>query len=254
MQRRNHPRGSPGRHDLHRPVVEVKPPAPTRTPFQQMLLQHYPSSILLAVQLLLLVLYAFIDGFPRLEYLSSAATVVILLVVMLAISRPGWTRWAAWILAVPVIILDITAAFLYNANVLGLGVWAALLEGILYLYAAGLMIAYMLEDERVTLDELFAAGSTFTLIAWMFAWFYVVIQAWTPGTFSGSTSGQDSFTFLKLLSYSFSNLTGTGLSGILPSANSARVLTMLEQFLGVGFIAMVVSRLVGLTLRPRRPS
>ena len=53
----------------------------------------------------------------------------------------------------------------------------AALEAVFYFYATGSLIAYMLEDEFATVDELFAAGATFTLLAWAFAYVYVVCQA-----------------------------------------------------------------------------
>ena len=53
---------------------------------------------------------------------------------------------------------------------------------------------------------------------------------------------------MELLFYSFSNLSATGLGDTLPVTAQAKVLTMLEQFAGVGYIATVVSRLIGLTI------
>ena len=49
-------------------------------------------------------------------------------------------------------------------------------------------------------------------------------------------------------SYSFANLSATGLGDVLPVNAQARVLTMLEQFAGVGYLATVVSRLIGMTI------
>ena len=54
--------------------------------------------------------------------------------------------------------------------------------------------------------------------------------------------------WLDLLFYSFSNLSATGLGDTLPVTAQAKVLTMLEQFAGVGYIATVVSRLIGLSI------
>jgi len=126
--------------------------------------------------------------------------------------------------------------------------WSALLESVLYFYAAGSLVAYMMKDYRVTSDELFAAGATFTLLAWGFAYAYVACQAWSPGSFVGLIDPEQPRTFVELLSLSFTNLTATGLGDILPVAPLARVLVMLEQFSGIGYVAVVVSRLIGLTL------
>jgi hypothetical protein len=56
------------------------------------------------------------------------------------------------------------------------------------------------------------------------------------------------WTFLELLSLSFTNLSATGLGDIVPVTPPARVLVMLEQFSGIGYVAVVVSRLIGMTI------
>ena len=105
----------------------------------------------------------------------------------------------------------------------------------------------MLHDHKVTADELFAAAATFTLLAWGFAYAYFVCQAWYPGSFTGFEPERQR-TWMELLFYSFTNLSAAGLGDVLPVSAPARVLTMLEQFAGVGYIATVVSRLIGLTI------
>jgi len=111
-------------------------------------------------------------------------------------------------------------------------------------------------DKYVTTDELFAVGATFTLLAWGFAHAYLVVQTWDPGSILNATAPGREPTFLELLFLSFTNLSATGLGDILPISAPARVLAMLEQFFGVGYVAMVVSRLIGLAnnMRSRRKS
>ena len=131
--------------------------------------------------------------------------------------------------------------------------WSAGLEAILYFYAAGSLIVYMMNDHEVSADELFAAGATFTLLAWGFAYAYFVCQALYPDSFASVEEPGRPRRWLELLSLSFSNLSATGLSDVVPIGSPARVLVMLEQFAGVGYIATVVSRLIGLTIiRHRR--
>ena len=47
---------------------------------------------------------------------------------------------------------------------------------------------------------------------------------------------------------SFTNFSAAGLGDILPITSLARVLVILEQFAGVAYIALLVSRLIGLTI------
>jgi hypothetical protein len=100
----------------------------------------------------------------------------------------------------------------------------------------------------VTTDELFATGATFTVVAWAFAYLYVAIQVIWPGSFTAAVEPDAPRSWIELLFLSFSNLTSTGLSDVLPVQPHARSVVMIEQVAGLGYIALVVARLVGLTL------
>ena len=206
---------------------------------------HHPSAFLLAAQLLSLILYVALEAVPGQQFvLGIFGMLVLLLVVWVVIHSPA-INWIAWIIASLAILFSALSWLLSNPELL---IWAALLEAMLYFYGAGGLIVYMMGDEHVTTDDLFAAGATFTLIVWGFAYLYLVCQAWCSGAFSYATHPQEPLSFLELLSLSFTNLSATGLSDIVPVKSSARVLVMLEQFAGVAYIAVVVSRLIGLTL------
>ena len=111
----------------------------------------------------------------------------------------------------------------------------------------------MLADHEITRDELFAVGATFTLVAWGFAYLFVVWQAIEPGSFIAAVDPEAQRTWMELLFLSFTTLSSTGLSDVVPIDPFARSLVMIEQLAGVAYIAVVVSRLVGLTIpRPTR--
>lgn len=209
------------------------------------LARRHPSAFLLAAQFLSLILYAAYDGSSSGRALLTAFGVVILTLVVWVINRSPGINWIAWVLVAPAIVLSLLSIIVLDPRVI---IGASLLEATLYFYAAGSMVAYMMEDYRVTTDELFAAGATYTLLAWGFAFSYLACQTWLPGSFSGVSEPSQPRTFLELLFMSFTNLSATGLSDILPVTPPARVLVMLEQFAGVGYIAVVVSRLIGMTL------
>lgn len=217
---------------------------PTR--FARLLSHVHPSAFLLAAQLLLLVLYAVFDGLHSERAMISAFGVVVLVLVVWVIYRSPGVDWIAWVLAIPALIVTLLLVFSNDSRLL---VFSSLLEGLLYFYAAGSLIAKMMEDYEVTTDELFAAGATFTLLAWGFAYLYLICQILVPGSFANTTGPVKALTFIELLFLSFTNLTATGLSDIVPVTKWARVLIMLEQFVGIGYVAMVVSRLVSLTLQ-----
>jgi hypothetical protein len=124
--------------------------------------------------------------------------------------------------------------------------YSSALEAVLYFYAAAALIMYVLEDHEVTRDELFAVGATFTLVAWAFAYTFTVYQAIEPNSFTAAVDANADRSWVELLFLSFTTLSSTGLSDVVPIKPFARSLVMLEQVAGVAFIAMVVSRLVGL--------
>ena len=212
---------------------------------RRILVRHHPSAFLLGAQLLSLLLYAAYDGMHSGRALLGAFSVIVLALAVWVVSRSPAINWIAWVIAIPAFLLSLLSALVVDPHLL---VWSSLLKAALYLYTAGSLIAYMLGDHRVTTDELFAAGATFTLIAWGFAYVYLVCQAWYPGSFAGVARPGEPRTFIELLFLSFTNLSAVGLGDVLPINSPARVLVMLEQFAGVAYIAVVVSRLIGLTI------
>ncbi len=213
------------------------------------LTRRHPSAFLLSAQLLSLILYAAFDGSSSRRVLLGVLGVIILALVVWVINRSPARTWVAWLLVAPAILLSLLFVFFDHPALL---IGASLLEAMLYFYGAVSMVAYMMEDYRVTTDELFAAGATFTLLAWGFAYLYLVCQTWLPGSFVGMLNPEQPRTFLELLFLSFTNLTAAGLGDILPVTPPARVLVMLEQFAGIGYVAVVVSRLIGMTLVQQR--
>jgi hypothetical protein len=212
---------------------------------RRILVRHHPSAFLLGAQLLSLALYAAFDGVHSGRALLGAFSVIVLALAVWVVSRSPAINWIAWMLATPAFLLSLLSVLFVDPHLL---VLSSLLEAALYFYTAGSLIAYMMGDHRVTADELFAAGATFTLIAWGFAYVYLVCQTWYPGSFAGATRPGEPRTFIELLFLSFTNLSAAGLGDVLPITSLSRVLVMLEQFAGVAYIAVVVSRLIGLTI------
>ncbi|MEJ7747486.1 MAG: ion channel [Luteimonas sp.] len=216
-----------------------------RTTHWALLARRHPSAFLLAAQLLSLLVYPLTDDTQSGRVLFGAVALVIVPLAVWVVNRSQAANWIAWSLALPAIVLTALALVLDRP---GLLVVSSMLEAALYFYAAGALIKYMLHDHRVTADELFAAGATFTLLAWGFAYAFFVCQAWYPDSFTGMVEPERPRNWMELLYLSFSVLSSVGLSDIVPLGSPARVLVMLEALTGVGYIATVVSRLIGLTI------
>jgi Ion channel len=206
-----------------------------------------PSAVLLVAQLAGVLLYPLMEGAVGRALFSVFGIALLALVVLAVRSTPGLT-WVVLLLGVPATVLLLIQAITDSD---ALFPYSSAIEAILYFYAAGAMIAYMLADHEITRDELFAVGATFTLGAWAFAYSYVVCQAIEPQSFTAAVDPSADRTWMELLFLSFTTLSSTGLSDVVPIKPFARGLVMLEQVAGVAYIAMVVSRLVGLTVLGR---
>ena len=206
--------------------------------------RRHPSAFLLAVPLLGVLLYPAMESTELGRALFGAFGVLVLALALWVVNRSASINWIAWCLAIPAIALSLLSVW---GKFPALLVYAHLLEGALYFYTAAGLILYMLKDHKVTKDELFAVGATFTLLAWAFAFAFSVCQQWYPGSFIAAVDAQDPRTWMELLFLSFSVLSSVGLSDVVPVLPQARALVMLESFAGVMYIALVVSRLIGLT-------
>ena len=204
-------------------------------------LRRTPCLVLLVVQLAGVLLY------PSMETTASGRAafalfgLLVLGLVLLTLRVTPFISWVAALFALPSAVLLMASIVVDDPD---LFVWSAGFELVVYAYAALSMLAYMLGDERVTTDELFAIPAVFTLLAWAFAFVFVVVQALDPGGFNPGGLGTRSW--MELLFLSFTTLSSTGLSDITPISGHARSVVMLEQVAGVFYIAMVVTRLVSL--------
>ena len=212
------------------------------------LARRQPSAILFAVQLGGLLVYPFLQGNDVRRALFSVFGIAVLGLVLLAVRSSPALTWVGVVLGAPATLLLLIQAVTTSDDLLP---WSSAFEAILYFYAAGALISYMVADHEITRDELFAIGATFTLVAWGFAYVFTVDQAIQPGSFTAAINPSGERSWMELLFLSFTTLTSTGLSDVVPVKAFARSLVMIEQLAGVGYVAMVVSRLVGLMVMRR---
>jgi hypothetical protein len=205
-------------------------------------LSRLPSAWLLLVQLLILVLAPLTNDSLTSHAISwSLSALALLLVATIIRNSPIFTAFG---LGFVILALGLSAGVAFGYDSKNMQVATHLVEAVAYFYGAAGLLLYMFEDEYLTRDELFAAAAVFTLFAWGFAFLYSVCQIWYPGSFN--TAPAEPRSWLELIFLSFSIQSGTGLSDILPLTPTARVLTALQMFCGVMYIALVVSRLVAL--------
>ncbi len=160
------------------------------------------------------------EASPRGRGLLTAFGLVVLGVTVRVVRKSPWATWFAFAIAAIVVVLFVIEAVSPRP---ALPVAIAALEAAFYFYAAGSLIAYMMQDWVATTDELFAVGATFTLLVWGFAYTYVACEAVAPGSFSAPINPQGQRTWMELMFLSMSVLSGVGLSGTSCLSRRSRV-------------------------------
>jgi len=166
----------------------------------------------------------------RMRRLGFRTTLVAAAVAMLAVGlSPGEQHWLRPVAmtAVTILIGAVTAA----------------------------MLRYVLDWHRITTDKVFGAVASYVLIAFTFACLFSLLQLVEANAFyvAQTHSPDGRLTWSDLMYFSFTVLTSTGFGEITPVTDMARSLIIIEQVLGVMYVAFLVARLANLYgLPPRR--
>jgi hypothetical protein len=206
-------------------------------------LRRNPSGWLLGAQLLAILLYPLMGDSNAGRAFHVLLGNGVLALALWVVNRSPLINWIGWCLGIAAVVLSLLGHLGHSDLILSIGYSV---EAFLYFYAAVGLIFYMLSDQSVTLDEIVAAGATFTLLAWSFTFLFSVCQYWCPESFTAAGNTGDARSWLELLFLSFATLSGVGLSDVLPVRPLARSLVMLEMFCGVMYLAVVVSRLIAM--------
>lgn len=210
--------------------------------------EQHPSAVLLIVQMLGILLYPFVDGSSNEVgplILSVFGLVVLVLAVRVVRATQSLT-WVSVLIGLPTMVLTFVDAWNGYAQP-----WHLVSDGfhaVFYAYTFIALVRYMFDDDHVSTDELYAVGATFTVGVWLFAYLYSICQTVLPGSFVAAVNADAPRSWFELLFLSCTTMTSTGLSDVVPVLPHARSLVMVQQIVGMLYIAMVVARVVGLTL------
>lgn len=217
-------------------------------------LKEYPSGVLLAAQILGILVFPFTNEGEVGRTIVSIFGLFVLGIAVLAVNRTPSTRIIAYSLGAPVVVLTIAEAFW--TDVAWLEFVSNVSHAIFYFYTAISLLRYMFADAWVSRDELLATGATFTVLVWAYAYTYGAVQVILPNSFTVADEVRP-LSWFELLFLSTTTLTGTGLSDIAPNTSSisdaegvnfARSIVMLQMLTGMNYVALVIARLLGLTL------
>jgi hypothetical protein len=112
-----------------------------------------------------------------------------------------------------------------------------------------LLFLSLFKTREVTSDIIWQAISVYLLLGLTWACLFAFMESLNPGSFRDSVNPDVAMSFSTLVYYSFVTLATLGYGDILPTTQVARGLVILEVLMGVLYMAILISRLVG-TWRP----
>lgn len=212
-----------------------------------------PSFAMLLVLLISLAAYPFVDTLPHLRPAAQLLDVAAVLLVVRLI-RSTATAWSSgWVIVIPTISLQFWHLVAPQPPV-----EIAMLVTLIFFHgwAIGALLSYVLHDNVITRDELFAIAAVYILISLFWASAYALVVQFDPEALlvnhASNPDGQT--TWADLVYYSMTTLTSTGYGDITPLSPAARSIAMLQQVTGVLFVAILIARLTSLVrVRPPAP-
>jgi hypothetical protein len=216
-----------------------------RVPFARL-----PNAWLLLALVLQVVAYPFLDEHAGGRAAIAAFDLIILALALRASRAGGHETWLGYVLVVPAMVLQAVDAL--GGNALGLYAASLAAQAAFHAFVVVCLLRYILRDEIMTRDELFAAAGLYVLMAFVFAYLYALVEHWQPRAFviNAANNAEGVTRWWDLLYFSFTCLTSVGFGEITPANDHARSLVMVQQMAGVLYFALVISRLV--TMQSRR--
>ena len=116
------------------------------------------------------------------------------------------------------------------------------------------LLRYVLDWHLITVDKVFGAVAAYVLIALTFACLFSLLTLVQPNAlYIAQVNNPDGHvSWSEAMYFSFTVLTSTGFGEITPVTDMARSLIVIEQVLGVMYVAFLVARLANLYGLERR--
>ncbi len=214
-------------------------------PLQDSKAAQYRYLFLFLVLLGNLLLYPYAgDGGLRYQWFRALGFGLTALSVY-AVSFRRWTLVIALVLAVPAAMNRIIVPR-YDASVMSL-------LGVMLTFAFDVFVLVTIfrrifRFERVTSSTIFGALCIYLLVGFSFTNLYIFVAKLQPWAFYlvPGVNIHQRVEYSDLIYFSFGSMTSLGSSGIIPVSSVVRSLSIVEAILGLLYLAVLVSRLVGM--------
>jgi hypothetical protein len=176
--------------------------------------------------------------------LVQATQVLVLIAAVAAVGRTVLPFVIALLLGIPAFFFQSGITFGYGDPEM-FRIYSNIFHAAFYIVAVVYLLRYVFSPNVMTDDKLFGAASVYLMLALMFAYVYLFIQLINPGAF-GSGAGERQRSFYDLLYMSFGLLTSNGPGDVTPVGPKVRAIVILEQIIGVLYVAILIARLAGI--------
>ncbi len=153
-------------------------------------------------------------------------------------ARPAFNVALAMALALRLLAIVVDSSHVDLASQV---IWA----GIAFLAAAS-AVRFAMRSARVTRQHVYAALSAYLIAGHFCGLLYVAIDRIQPGSFQVAGAASQPLELATAIYFSFVTLTTLGYGDVVPVANAARGVVVVEAVVGQLYLAVLVARLVGL--------
>lgn len=204
-------------------------------------------SVLLIALLAYVGLHPLALGGSTARIAGGLIVVIIMVSGTMAASRSHVLRAIGVVLAAATLCLQV-AWFVTDDRMVEAAMMASF--AVFCFFTASVILRHVLSFGPLYADRVHAALSVYILLAFAWAGAYAMIEILSPGAFSFpagiGAKDQGGPLLADMMHLSIAALTSTGFGDITPIAPFARSLSQLEQLTGVFYIAVLISRLIGL--------
>jgi hypothetical protein len=204
-------------------------------------------SVLLIALLAYVGLHPLALGGSTARIAGGLIVVIIMVSGTMAASRSHVLRAIGVVLATATLCLQV-AWFVTDDRMVEAAMMASF--AVFCFFTASVILRHVLSFGPLYADRVHAALSVYILLAFAWAGAYAMIEILSPGAFSFpagiGAKDQGGPLLADMMHLSIAALTSTGFGDITPIAPFARSLSQLEQLTGVFYIAVLISRLIGL--------
>ena len=178
-----------------------------------------------------------------------------ILVLGVGVSATGYRRWfiggvlILWMVSAG---LELLAYFRADPSVIGwLTVINELSSLVFLLCCIVFLLRFIFSADKVNTNSVFAATSSYLLLALIWAFAYHFVYKINPQAFNLPDQAFDT-AWLKMVYFSLVTITTLGYGDILPVSPFARMLAGVEAVVGQLYLAVLIAWLVGLTISNRQ--